>query len=357
MKKIGWLLLGGMMAFLPQGSVFASSATTAEIKKLESCLGSCIEECGTSLKCIGNCGKTCAEYAFNHSIENLDRCEDLLVPVVSYAVEKAAEKAGCKGIVLAFEASCSAVTAVKGAPECTVGSAVIGANCGFHGNAYAKDNAKNIARDVCDYVFPDSDPYILIENHLENAEHQVDFSAIIDKGDNVHVRGNNWLPAGETGILASHKLKGGDFHGIVEARVKRDGKSDIDLKTSEVKANHHLVYAYYKDGDYHLGKKEVHISPIIGIENHLQSKEIDFRAVINGSPDVHLPGDNWLKPGGKALLGSYKLFGNKYTVEARVKEAGEGDKTLTIHHITPGQDSVYVYYKDGRYHIAKKALN
>ncbi len=106
---------------------------------------------------------------------------------------------------MAFEASCTAITAMEGATECTVGSAILRFNCGFHGIEYAKDNANNIARDVCDYVFPDEAPYILIKNRLKDEKHKVDFKAVIDNGDDVHIRGGNWLSAQKSGILAKRK--------------------------------------------------------------------------------------------------------------------------------------------------------
>lgn len=357
MQKTRLLLIGGLMVLLAHGVASASPKTDAEVQKLQNCLGNCVSECGDSLKCIANCGEKCAEYAFKDAIEHLDRCEELLVPVVVSAVEKAAEKAGCKGIVWAFESACSTVTAMEGAPECTVGSAVIGENCGFHGHEFAKRNAQNIARDVCDYVFPDSDPYILIENHLDKAEHEVDFQAVIDAGDDVHIRGGNWLAAGDNGILASHKLKGGDFNGVVKARIKRKLKEDVELTIHHVKPNRDSVYVYDKDGSYHIDKKERHINPLIAISNHLENHKVDFRVVIIGSNDVHLPGDNWLKPGGKAILGSYKLYGTSYTVKARIKrDDGKEDITLTEGGVHPGKHEVYVYHKDGKYHIAKKSI-
>ncbi len=355
MRKVSFLVVVWLVVVGGQGFSFASPATDKEISNLQNCLGDCIMDCRTQ-KCIGKCGETCLKYAFGEAVNNLDRCEDLLVPVVSYAVEKAAEKGGCWGITAAFDAACSAATAMEGALVCLIGGKVVGANCGFHGNEYATKNARNIARDVCDYVFPDANPYILIENRLKKGEHSVDFKAVIGSGGDVHMRGDNWLEAGHTGILASHKLKGPDFHNTVEARIQRSMKKDITKVIHDVKPNHHLVYVYYKDGKYHLGKKKKLISPVVGIGNDLKNHSVDFRVVVVGSNDVHLPGNNWLKAGGEAILGSYKLFGEDYQVKARVKRAGKEDIHLTEYHVQPGVHRVYVYNKDGKYHIAKKEM-
>ncbi len=150
--------------------------------------------------------------------------------------------------------------------------------------------------------------------------------------------------------------KGKGFKGKVEARVDRPFKKDIHLTIHNVKPNRHKVYVYHKDGKYHIHKKVCNISPVIAIEKHLKDHKVDFQAVINGSPDVHLPRNNWLKPGGKAILGSYELFGTSYTVKARVKRKGKKDVKLTEHHVHPGIHKVYVYHKDGNYHIAKKKI-
>lgn len=356
MQKTRLLLIGGLLIFLTHGIAFASPKTDTAVKNLQNCLGDCVKASGVSLNRIAACGKKCEEFAFKDAIEHLDRCEDLLVPVVASAVEKAAEKAGCKGIVWAFETACSTVTAMEGAPVCTVGSAVIGFNCGLHDEQYAKRNAQNIARDVCDYVFPDSDPYILIENHLEQEDHEVDFKAVVDKGDDVHIRGGNWLAAGDSGILASHKLKGGDFNGVVKARIKRKLKKDVELTIDHVKPNRDNVYVYHKDGSYHIDKNKRHINPQIAIFNDLENHKVDFRVAIIGSNDVHLPGDNWLKPGGKAILGSYKLYGESYTVKARIKRDGKGDITLTERGVHPGKHKVRVYHKDDKYQITKENI-
>jgi hypothetical protein len=71
---------------------------------------------------------------------------------------------------------------------------------------------------------------------------------------------------------------------------------------------------------------------------------------------VHLPGNNWLKAGKKEVLTSYKLFGNSYTVKARVKKDGK-DIHLEEHHIQPGKHLVYVYYKNGKFKIAKRDID
>lgn len=358
MKKISLFIVVLVAVFLSQGTVFASSSADKEIRNLQNCLGDCISNCGEHLKCISKCGTSCAKHSFDR-VSNLDRCEDLLVPVVSFAVEKTAEKLGCAGVGFVFDAACTAVTAAAGAagaPECIIGAQVIGFNCGFHGSKYATRNAKNIARDVCDYVFPDSDPYILLSNNLKNKEHKVDFRAIIDAGDDVHMRGDNWVESGGSGILASHKLKGDDFHGTVKAKIKRKGKKDIELIKHDVQPNKHRVFVYHKDGKYHIGKKKDLIAPVVAIENHLKKHKVDFRVVVNNSNDVHLPGNNWLKPGGKAILGSYKLHGNSYKVIVKIKRDGKKDVERTINSVKPGQDKVYVYHKNGKYHIGKKSI-
>ena len=100
----------------------------------------------------------------------------------------------------------------------------------------------------------------------------------------------------------------------------------------------------------------VNIDQLIPIENHLEKHKIDFRVVINNSPDVHLPGENWLKAGRKATLYSYKLYDDSYTVKARIKLGLKEDIVKTIHNVNPGQDKVYVYYKDGHYRIKKKHI-
>lgn len=299
-------------------------------------------------------------------------CKNLEKAVVK-AVKKVEVKAGCAAIGLAFETACSAATAVEGVPECTIGSAILGANCKVFGKKYVQNEAKDIARDICDYIYPDTDPYIMLENHLKS--HKVDFRAVISHaGDDVHMRGNNWLEAEGIGILASHKLTGENFDGTVKARVKiscdesllplhpdkyAESCKDKHLTIHHVKPNKHRVYVYYKDGKYHIHKKKLKKSfkPFIPIENHLKKHKIDFRVVIAHSPDVHLPGDDWLKPDKKATLYSYKLYKDSYTVKARIKKKGmKSDIHETIHHVKPGLHKVYVYYKDGHYHIDKKKI-
>lgn len=297
---------------------------------------------------------------------------DILEKAVVKAVKKIEVKAGCGAIGLAFDTACSAATAIEGAPECTLGAAILGANCKFFGKKYVQNEAKDIARDICDYIYPDTDPYIIIENHLKN--HKVDFQAVIAKaGDDVHMRGNDWLDPENTGVLASHKLTGENFHGTIKARIKRgcdesllplhphkyhESCKDRHLVIDDVKANKHVVYIYHKDGKYHIRKKTMDKSygTFIPIENHLKKHKIDFSVVINNSPDVHLPGENWLKAGRKATLYSYKLYDDNYTVKARIKLGLKEDIVKTIHNINPGQDKVYVYYKDGHYHIKKKHI-
>lgn len=296
---------------------------------------------------------------------------DNLEKLVVKAVKTAEVSGGCAGIGLAFESVCSAASAAEGAPECTVGAVRLSAVCTFFGGAFVANQAKDIAADVCDYIYPDTDPYILVENHLQ--KHKIDFRAVINKaGDDVHLRGNNWLKGEDIGILSSHKLEGENFHGLVKAKVKigcdesllpshpnEYAKSCKDklLKIHKVKPNKHRVYVNHKDGQYQIHKKELKKSfgPFIPIENHLKNHKIAFSVLIDNSPDVHLPGDNDLKPKEKATLYSYKLYKDSYTVKARIKKMGS-DITKTIDEVTPGLHKVYVSYKNGKYNIHKKKI-
>jgi|GEM_PF-6101323 len=283
-----------------------------------------------------------------------DGCEKIKKYTVK-AVNKAIDK-GCGYVAAEFEGACvSATVAETGATStvpCTIGSGVLGFNCKFFGKKYVKKNAENIGKNICDVVYPDSAPYIFIENHLK--EHKVDFKVIVKGGNDIHMHGNNWLSGGHTGILASNELDG--KHYTVKARIKRSLKKDIHLEIHKVVPNQDRVYVYHKNGHYHIGKKQIHHKPMIAIENHLDKHKIDFQVVINNSTDVHLPGNNWLKAGGKNILTSYKLAGNSYTVKARVKKDGK-DIHLVEHHVHPGKEGVYVYYKNGKYKIAKKDIS
>jgi hypothetical protein len=270
------------------------------------------------------------------------------------AVDKAIDK-GCGYIAAEFEGACVSATAAEtGATStvpCTVGSGVLGFNCKFFGKKYVKKNAENIGKNICDVVYPDTAPYIFIENHLK--EEKVDFKVIVKAGNDIHMHGDNWLDGESTGILASNELDG--KHYTVQARVKKDGK-DTHLEVHKVVPNQDKVYVYYKDGKYHIEKKATDHKPMIAIENHLDKHKVDFSVVVNNSTDVHLPGDNWLDAGDKNILMSYKLFGKSYTVKARIKKDAE-DIHLEEYHVHPGKEGVYVYYKDGKYKIGKKDIS
>ncbi len=82
MKKLVLYLIVGLFMAGFNGIGFASSTTDKEVKRVEKCIGSCIEECKTSLKSIRKCGKKCVR-KFGKGIQNFNRCEDILVPVVS----------------------------------------------------------------------------------------------------------------------------------------------------------------------------------------------------------------------------------------------------------------------------------
>ena len=271
------------------------------------------------------------------------------------AVNKAIDK-GCGTLAAEFEGACVSATAAEtGATStipCTVGSGVLGFNCKFFGKKYVKKNAENIGKNICDVVYPDTAPYIFIENHLK--KEKVDFKVIVKAGNDIHMHGNNWLDAESTGILASNELDG--KHYTVKARVKKDGEKDNHLEIHKVIPNQDKVYVYYKDGKYYIKKKAADHKPMIAIENHLDKHKVDFSVVVNNSTDVHLPGNNWLEGGDKNILTSYKLFGKSYTVKARVKKDGQ-DIHLEEHHVHPGKEGVYVYYKDGKYKISKKDID
>jgi len=293
-------------------------------------------------------------------------------------VEKAENKFLCTPIGAAFETECtslvSAATSGAGtapaATICGVASARITAVCLTLGAKATKAETKSIADDICDYVYPDSSPYIIVENHLN--KHKVDFQADIKNGDDVHLRGNNWLGGKEIGILASHKLETDRFHNKVKARVKiscdesllplhpdkyRKSCKDKKLHIDNVEPNKHLVYVNYKDEKYHIHKKKLKPSfgTFIPIENNLKEHKVDFSVIIDNSPNVHLPGNNWLKPGKKATLYSYKLFRDRYTVKVRIKKGGR-DITKTIDGVRPGVNKVIVYYKNGKYHVRKAKI-
>ncbi len=280
-----------------------------------------------------------------------EKVKEYTVSAVNGAIDK-----GCGAVALAFEGGCLAATvgetAATSSIPCTIGSAALGFNCNFFGTKYVEKNAKNIGANLCDLMYPDSAPYIFIENHLK--EHKVDFKVIVKGGNDIHMHGNNWLSGGDTGILASNELDG--KHYTVKARIKRSLKKDIHLEIHKVVPNQDRVYVYHKNGHYHMGKKHIHHKPMIAIENHLDKHKVDFQVVINNSTDVHLPGNNWLKAGDKNILTSYKLAGNSYTVKARVKKDGK-DIHLVEHHVHPGVEGVYVYYKNGKYKIAKKDIS
>jgi len=294
-------------------------------------------------------------------------------------VEKAEGKLMCGPIMVEFEIECTALIsaatggsgAAPGGIICGVGATKIGTVCATLGVKATKAETKNIANDICDYVYPDSDPYIIVENHLK--KHKIDFQANIRNGDNVHLRGGNWLNPKDIGVLASHKLETDDFHGEVKARVKRDcdesllplhpvkykeSCKDKKLTIKHVQPNKHKVYVNYKNGKYHIHKKNLKPSfgTFIPIENHLKEHKIDFSVLIDNSPDVHLPGYNWLKPGKKATLYSYKLFKDSYTVKARIKKGGH-DIIKRIKGVRPGVHKVIVYYKNGKYHIKKAKID
>ena len=357
MYKIKLLLplwIGFFLVALGPVSVQAETAPQI-VEELKSCFSECISGCGTSLTCLAGC-KSCGD-GIREKVEDMDKCEGFVVPVVSAAINAAAEKFACAGISKAFDVACMATTSPETeggtVPVCVIGGEVLDFTCAFKGTDYTRKMARNISRSICDYAFPDEDPYIIVTNNLESQK--VDFSAIVNAGPDVHLRGNNWLEPGETGVLASHSLNKDGFTHRVHARVKRDWKADKTLDLYHVYARKHHVYVSYSHG-YHIYKKEERVSPTIAVENHLKSHKVDFRAVIHNSPDVHLPGSNWLDPGKDAILGSYKLLGASYTVKARIKRDNKSDITLTIKHVHPGEDMVYVYHSDGKYHIRKKSV-
>jgi hypothetical protein len=281
-------------------------------------------------------------------------CENIKKATVK-AVNKAIDK-GCGYVATEFDVACISITAAETAATstvpCSIGSAILGFNCKYYGKKYAQQNAENIGKNICDVVYPDTAPYIFIENHLE--AQKIDFSVVVKAGNDIHMHGNNWLEGKSIGILASNELDG--KHYTVKARVKKEG-SDEHIEIHHVVPNQDKVYVYYKEGKYHIKKKPFEHKPMIAIENHLDKHKADFQVVINNSTDVHLPGNNWLEAGGKTILTSYKLFGNSYTVKVRIKRDGESDIHLEEHHVEPGKHAVYVGYKEGKYYMNKKGID
>lgn len=290
-------------------------------------------------------------FNFLYANEGCEKIKKYTVKAVNKAIDK-----GCGYIAAEFEGACVSATAAETAATstvpCTVGSGVLGFNCKYFGKKYVKQNAENIGKNICDIVYPDTAPYIFVENHLETQK--IDFSAIVKAGNDIHMHGDNWIEAKSIGILASNELDG--KHYSVKARVKKDG-SDEHLEIHNVVPNQDKVYVFYENGKYQINKKPVDHKPMIAIENHLDKHKVDFQVVINNSTDVHLPGNNWLDAGGKTVLASYKLFGNSYSIKARVKRDGKGDIHLEEHHVQPGKHLVYVFFKDGKYSIAKKEID
>lgn len=173
---------------------------------------------------------------------------------IQETIENVERTAGCAAFGAAFGAACEAGTFGLGTPGCIVGAIVLDCSCEFMGKDYVHKQAGALAGDICDIgTQADKMPYIVVQNKLKN--HKIDFQVEISGGDNVHMRGDNWLKPGLTGVLASTKLDGNSYE--VKARIKKDGKPDTHLEIEHVKPGVHAVYVEYKNGKYSIHKKEL----------------------------------------------------------------------------------------------------
>ncbi len=165
----------------------------------------------------------------------------------------AAGAAVCAGLAPMFWLECEESTLGMGTPACVVGGLVVeGACLGLAAGLPNKAHA--IAGDICDYAgVLKTAPFVVVQNKLK--EHRVDFRVVIKHGDDVHQRGPDWLDPGRTSILLSNKLETKKSY-TVKARIKRDGKDDVELKIDGVKPDKYAVSVEYQDGEYKIHKEE-----------------------------------------------------------------------------------------------------
>lgn len=205
---------------------------------------------GESMKRIGMTLLLVAAVLFAAAPSFAGKCNKKKIQDTVESVEKSL---GCAGVGLAFGGACEAGTLGLGTPGCIAGGIVLDVSCDFLGFDYVHKEAGAMAGDICDVAGSVDDmPSIVVQNKLK--KHEIDFQVEITGGDNVHMRGKNWLKPGRSGVLASYKMDGKSYE--VKARVKKDG-GDAHLEIKHVKPGVHVVYVEHKDGKYRIHKEEI----------------------------------------------------------------------------------------------------